>query len=117
MMTRRSVRQVAEHKWPSGFPRAIAVLKWDPEELASQRSIRFVSGRDDLDELRNAYLVLPSGATVALRRHHRDPSAGTTVLADAACIPTVVVADLKSALEIAPEDILWQSDDAIGSTP
>lgn len=75
-------RQVFSGRWPSGGDRPIAILRAGLDEMERRFGLTFSLGRDDLDEFREAALVLASGRPVQLMRYRHSPGTGTTISVD-----------------------------------
>ena len=100
-------RVLADHKWTTGVPRAIASLHDDPDRLAKRLRVKFQEDSDDLDRFRQVYLRLPSGRVVVLRRHVRNPVPGTAVYAEAKDSPSDALTELLEATGLSAKDVSW----------
>jgi hypothetical protein len=83
------------------------------ESLVAHLDLPVFEGYDDLDDLRFAFLTLPSGETVTLGQYPRAPESGTYlyVVAITPETPKSIV-DSCQLLAIAKEEILWIHSDA-----
>lgn len=105
-----SIRQVPPHaRWPSGDSRALATIRFSPEELAARYGLVFERGCDDLDWYQLAAIALPDGAQVWLIRHRGNPAPGTVVDIDAGADFARTKAQLTQALGLTDADFLWVS--------
>ena len=102
----RGVKALETHRWRA-IPKAIAVLREGPVELTSRFAIRFQDDFDDLDALQQIYLEFPSGRVLVLRRHARDPVAGTTVYGERDDSTLIALQELREALSLGPSDFVW----------
>jgi hypothetical protein len=82
------------------------------ESLVAHLDLPVFEGYDDLDDLRFAFLTLPSGETVTLGQYPRAPEPGTYlyVVAITPETPNIIV-DSCQLLAIAKEEILWIHSD------
>lgn len=100
-------------EWGTDLGDAIAVLRPEPEQLASA-GLHFASGYDDLDRVRVALMTAPSGTVYALVRHEQSPSPGTEVVARSPQPPATIATDLGSILErlgLEPDVVTWLRPD------
>jgi hypothetical protein len=102
------IQQVVPHDhWPSGDSRDLAEIRFAPDELAARFGLRFEDDLDDLDWYKLAALHLPDGSQVWLYRYRHDPSPGTAVRADAGADFAKTKEQLKQALDLSEDDLLW----------
>jgi hypothetical protein len=82
------------------------------ESLVAHLDLPIFEGYDDLDDLRFAFLTLPSGSTVTLGQYPRAPEPGTYlyVVAITQEIPKLVV-EICQQLRVAKVEILWVHPD------
>jgi hypothetical protein len=82
------------------------------ESLAAHLDLPIFEGYDDLDDIRLAFLTLPSGATVTLGQYPRSPEPGTYlyVVAITQETPKLVVESCQQ-LKISKQEILWVHPD------
>jgi DNA-directed RNA polymerase specialized sigma24 family protein len=82
------------------------------ESLVAHLDLPIFEGYDDLDDLRFAFLTLPSGATVTLGQYPRAPEPGIYlyVVAITEETPKLVV-EVCQQLRVAKSEILWVSPD------
>ena len=99
------------HKWPGGLARAVAILREDPETLSARLALHFHDDVDDLDRLQQAYLRLPSGRVVVLRRHANHPVPGTPLYSDVNDSVGLALEEVMLSLELQPSDIAWVADE------
>lgn len=97
--------------WVSGVSAEVAILSLEPKELERRAGVQFTAGSDDLDDLVEAILTLPTGRQVHLVRHQHHPHPGTHVFADAQEDTDNVVAELLAVLQVGPGDIAWKRTD------
>ncbi|MGI8687259.1 MAG: hypothetical protein ACR2M3_01655 [Thermomicrobiales bacterium] len=108
----RSSHGISNNLWPSGSSRAIAVLSFEPEELARRYGLRFQEDVDDLDTLLFAVLRLDNGSNAMLYKHVGDPNPGTIVNVDAHADLAMERELLVSALHLQANDLLWIAPEA-----
>jgi hypothetical protein len=82
------------------------------ESLVAHLDLPIFEGYDDLDDLRFAFLTLPSGETVTLGQYPRAPEPGTYlyVVAITPETPKLIV-EVCQQLRIAKPEILWLHSD------
>lgn len=104
-----SVEQVAPYRfWPSGDSRALAVLRFSPEELSRRYRLRFEEDYDDLDCYRLAAIRLPDGNQAWLMHYRGDPEFETTDV-DVAALSSATLRQVIAVLGLSSSDILWTS--------
>jgi hypothetical protein len=74
MNTRRNFRQIQLADWPRGLERAIAIVAFEPSEIAARCGLQFERSEDDLD---GALIGTPSGKQFALVRDRGATARGT----------------------------------------
>jgi hypothetical protein len=89
--------QGARREWGTDLGEAIAVLRPEPDQLASA-GLHFDSGYDDLDHVRVALVKAPSGAVYALVRHEQSSSPGTEVMVRSPQPAAIIASDLEGIL-------------------
>jgi hypothetical protein len=77
MNTPRNFRQIQLADWPRGLEQAIAVVAFEPSEIAARCGLRFERSEDDLDVLDGALIGTASGKQFALVRHRGATAPGT----------------------------------------
>ncbi len=103
-------QQVRPHDhFPSGDSRALATLRFSPEELAECFELAFEEGFDGLDWFALAAIALPDGSQAWLMRHQGNPEPGTVVYVDADADLDQARAQVVQVLVLSPEDFLWVS--------
>lgn len=82
------------------------------ESLVAHLDLPIFEGYDDLDDMRLAFLTLPSGSTVALGQYPRSPEPGTYlyVVAITQETPKLVI-EICQQLKISKQEILWVHPD------
>jgi hypothetical protein len=102
------VHQVVPHqRWPSGDSRDLAEIRFAPDELATRFGLQFEEDLDDLDWFKLAALQLPDGSQVWLYKYRGDQFTGTAVRADAGADFAKTKEQLKQALDLSEDDLLW----------
>jgi regulatory Fis family protein len=99
--------EVEEHEMKPGsdIGTPIAILRFEPDELANTRRLRFHRGYDDLDYVNVARL----NANVALVRHEGSPVPGTEIVLMSGLEP--VANQLESILKelgLSDSDLTWK---------
>jgi hypothetical protein len=109
MSVTRKVKQVAPHAFfPSGDGRAIAMLRFEPNELAQSHGLTFERGTDDFDAYQLAAVKLADGSQAWLMRYQGNPVPGTVVYAGSAVDPTEAQRLVGDALGLEISDLSWR---------
>jgi hypothetical protein len=90
----------------------VAVLRLEPDELPTAKSLNFREGFDDLDYLVFATLLLSSGREVTLVRHTNAPNPGTEIcmVPEDNAIALTILESIK-ILNLTKADLSWTLQD------
>jgi hypothetical protein len=109
MTTHFGVRQVSDARWSSGGERAIATLLSEPEQLEPVLRIHFTDQTDELDRLRDAFILLPSGRLMQLLWR---PEGGTMIWIDRHVSPREALQEFRAIASIPESAFSWIDDEA-----
>jgi|SRR5579884_405868 len=102
------IRQVTPHKhFPSRDSRALATLRFSPEELAARYGLEFEEDYDDLDCFKLAAIALEDGNQAWLMRHRGNPEPGTDVYVDSLADLAATREQLERILGVTDADFTW----------
>ena len=111
------LRQVQNHRWPSGGDQPIALLQTSAEDLALRHGLLLEKWEEDgLGPACGFACMLPSGRVVLiydLEHMNRSVGIASNVSADLGDIanvgPAVIVAEVLSTFRVTRSEVLWEA--------
>ena len=108
-----SAPQVPPVIWPSGAAWAIAVLGFEPDELAARYGFTLEEAVDTLGDYHRVAIALPDGSQAWLMRHVGNPAPGTAVFVDEGVNFDRAREFVLQVLGLTPDAYSWVSPESV----
>lgn len=102
-----NVKQIMPHRFPSGDSYTIAMLKYEPDELAAIYHIKFEEDYDDLDYFKFAALEDAQIGQIVLQRYKNNEVNGTDILVDSMVDVKTGIEAIRQMFDLKEGDIAW----------